>query len=156
MKFFTQQSVPPGAPSKFSHKVKRYKLDNLLNKLVEDGEEDIFELVQSSRDCALDKTLERFGFPPEDYLTRAMPFAVGAQTEEPGIVEQIDILEQTGKAYERAEHYRDKLGLPASLTVSEIWAKVNELANTLKGQIEKENIKGGDNVEKEIDGKAQS
>lgn len=156
MKFFTQQTVPSAVPSKFSHKVKRYKLDNLLNKLVEDGEEDIFELVQSSRDCALDKTLERFGFPPEDYLTRAMPSAVGAQTEEPGIVEQIDVLEQTGKAYERAEQYRDKLGLPASLSVSDIYARVSELAKTLKGQIEKENIKGGDKVEKENYGQAQS
>lgn len=154
MKFFTQQTAPASVPSRFNHKVKRYKLDNLLNKLVEDGEEDIFELVQSSRDCALDKTLERFGFPPEDYLTRAMPSAVGAQTEEPGIVEQIDVLEETGKAYERAEHYRDKLGLPASLSVSDIYAKVSELAKTLKGQIEKETVKGGDDIEKKTDGQA--
>lgn len=154
MKFYTQQTVPKSVPSKFSHKVKRYKLDNLLNKLVEDGEEDIFELVQSSRDCALDKTLERFGFPPEDYLTRAMPSAVGAQTDVPGIVEKIDVLEQTGKAYEKAEHYRDKLGLPVNMSVPEIYAKVNELAKTLKSQIDIETKKGGDKLEKENNGQA--
>ena len=156
MKFFTQNSVPRGKPQSFSSKVKKYKLDPLRNVLVDDGYEDTHELVMSSKDCELKTVLAKFGFYPESMLStgRIVP------RDDDG--EILDKLVDTGKTYEKAAEMREQLGLPNSMSVSEIFAAVSDLTKKAAEKLGVAPVpqsapvsdKGGeDHVEKETEGK---
>ena len=152
MKFFTQNSDSRSKAQKFSSKVKKYKLDPLRNVLVPDGYEDTHELVMSSKDCELKAVLNKFGFYPESMLStgRVVP------RDDDG--EVLDKLVDTGRTYEKADEMREQLGLPNSMSVSEIFAAVSELAKQASAKLGVNHVsdKGGDkDVEKETQRKEE-
>lgn len=153
MKFHTMQSPPQISGTTFDSKVQRYRLDVLNKKLVKDHLEDTSELVQSSADCALKRVLERFGVLPDDYLNGGR---VVIRDEDGNVV---DDMVELGKSFEKAETYRDKLGLDVDASLADIYQQVQKVADTLKAKtisnITDRVDKGGETVEKETQQKSE-
>ncbi|UPW41557.1 hypothetical protein [Peromfec virus RodF8_56] len=113
----------------FSHLKTEYALNERTGELEEKEEKlDLQKLINSSVETALDRMLNRF-----------MPEVVEDKDEL--YQSYSDDLMDYASMLERAEDYREEFGLPAGMSVSDIFARVGKEADTLKSQLE--NIKKG-------------
>lgn len=115
------------------YKFPKFKYNDKEKKLIRDGERDLNELIQSSKDCALDVIYNKFIgsgqgaiFPNKFEVKQSAYFDASN-------LESDDLLE-LGKLNSKADYYKEKFNLDSKLTVEEVFNKVTEirLTNELK------------------------
>lgn len=123
----------------FSNMVPDYILSDKTGELERSPvDKDIQAYIDSYIDTALERALRRFSVP-----NAVEDNAVADYTQ------SIDDLASLADAIEVAEDYRDKLHLPDSASISDIYAAVDKRAQELKVKIDSINKGGANNVETE-------
>ncbi|QRV61634.1 hypothetical protein [Gokushovirinae sp.] len=131
----------PVYQQKFDYLVTDYEWDGIRECLVEKPvKRDLFEEIQSNKDCALDVILDKFGgYPPVQ--DGRVPVQGIVDLDE---VERGNDLLIMARFIDTAEMYREKYNLPLSMSVSEIYeaientfAEVKEIVdNSLTDKVE--------------------
>lgn len=113
----------------FDYLVTDYEWDGVRECLVEKPvKRDLFEEIQSNKDCALDVILDKFGgYPPVQDGKVPIQGIVDLDETERGN----DLL-KFASLIDTAEMYRDKYNLPLSMSVSEIYAAIEKTAAEVK------------------------
>lgn len=113
----------------FDYLVTDYEWDGVRECLVEKPvKRDLFEEIQSNKDCALDVILDKFGgYPPVQDGKVPINGIVDLDDTERGN----DLLKMAS-LIDTAEMYREKYNLPLSMSVSEIYAAIQETAAEVK------------------------
>ncbi len=140
MKFKTYNSAVESESLKqeFKETIPDYVLNESTNELERLAvDKNVQAIIQSYIDTALDRALERF-LPGQD--VKEVDDIVERYNES-----QLDLAE-LGSAFDKAEEYRQQFGLGDDCSVSDIFAKLSEFSESLKGKIATYN-KGGDNNE---------
>lgn len=110
----------------FTNERVEYTLNKHTNELEEKPiKTDLAELIQSSVETAFERVLQRL-IPDTDEVP---------DTIESDYDQSIDDLNDLAVAIDVAEEYREKLGLPLEMSVSEIFGKVNEYSESLKQKL---------------------
>lgn len=126
-----------------------YKKDYVLNSATNELEElpnpvNIQAKIDSYLECALDRVLDRF-----------TPNVVeSSDMVREDFQNSVDDLASLGEAMEIAEEWRDRLELPASYSMAQIYAAVDERAQKLKKNLSdfgKKSEAKKDEVSKEIE-----
>lgn len=135
----------------FDYLVTDYEWDGVRECLVEKPvKRDLFEEIQSNKDCALDVILDKFGgYPPIQDGKVPIEGIVDLDETERGN----DLLKMAS-LIDTAEMYREKYNLPLSMSVSEIYAAIEETAAEVKEIVDKdlstEKVEEKKNEKKEI------
>lgn len=118
----------------FDYLVTDYDWDGVRECLVEKPvKRDLFEEIQSNKDCALDVILDKFGgYPPIQDGKVPIPGIVDLDETERGN----DLLKMAS-LIDTAEMYREKYNLPLSMSVSEIYAAIEKTAAEVKEVVDK-------------------
>lgn len=119
----------------FDYLVTDYEWDGVRECLVEKPvKRDLFEEIQSNKDCALDVILDKFGgYPPvQDGRVPVQGIVDLDETERGNDLLKIASLIDT------AEMYREKYNLPLSMSVSEIYAAIEKTAAEVKEIVDKD------------------
>lgn len=104
-----------------------YRLNPATNELEKTDEViDIQEIINSCRETCLQTVLERF-FPTE--TTENV-----VQETYSNMLDDLDYFREMSNV---AEEYKIKLGLPADLSIQQVFEKVQTKSNDLKSQLEK-------------------
>lgn len=113
----------------FDYLVTDYEWDGVRECLVEKPvKRDLFEEIQSNKDCALDIILDKFGgYPPVQDGKVPIEGIVDLDETERGN----DLLKMAS-LIDTAEMYREKYNLPLSMSVSEIYAAIEKTAVEVK------------------------
>lgn len=113
----------------FDYLVTDYEWDGVRECLVEKPvKRDLFEEIQSNKDCALDVILDKFGgYPPIQDGKVPIPGIVDLDETERGN----DLLKMAS-LIDTAEMYREKYNLPLSMSVSEIYDAIEKTAAEVK------------------------
>ena len=113
----------------FDYLVTDYEWDGVRECLVEKPvKRDLFEEIQSNKDCALDIILDKFGgYPPVQDGRVPVQGIVDLDECERGN----DLLKMAS-LIDTAEMYREKYNLPMSMSVSEIYDAIDNLAVEMK------------------------
>lgn len=113
----------------FDYLVTDYEWDGVRECLVEKlVKRDLFEEIQSNKDCALDVILDKFGgYPPVQDGKVPIEGIVDLDETERGN----DLLKMAS-LIDTAEMYREKYNLPLSMSVSEIYAAIEKTAAEVK------------------------
>lgn len=113
----------------FDYLVTDYEWDGVRECLVEKPvKRDLFEEIQSNKDCALDVILDKFGgYPPVQDGKVPIEGIVDLDETERGN----DLLKMAS-LIDTAEMYREKYNLPLSMSVSEIYDAIDKLAVEMK------------------------
>ena len=113
----------------FDYLVTDYEWDGVRECLVEKPvKRDLFEEIQSNKDCALDIILDKFGgYPPVQDGKVPIQGIVDLDETERGN----DLLKMAS-LIDTAEMYREKYNLPLSMSVSEIYAAIEKTAVEVK------------------------
>lgn len=113
----------------FDYLVTDYEWDGVRECLVEKPvKRDLFEEIQSNKDCALDIILDKFGgYPPVQDGKVPIQGIVDLDETERGN----DLLKMAS-LIDTAEMYREKYNLPLSMSVSEIYAAIEKTAAEVK------------------------
>lgn len=134
----------------FDYLVTDYEWDGVRECLVEKPvKRDLFEEIQSNKDCALDVIFDKFGgYPPiQDGRVPVQGIVDLDETERGNDLLKIASLIDT------AEMYREKYNLPLSMSVSEIYAAIEKTAAEVKEIVDKdlstENVEEKKNEKKE-------
>lgn len=119
----------------FDYLVTDYEWDGVRECLVEKPvKRDLFEEIQSNKDCALDVILDKFGgYPP--VLDGKVPIEGIVDLDE--TVRGNDLLKMAS-LIDTAEMYREKYNLPLSMSVSEIYAAIEKTAAEVKEIVDKD------------------
>lgn len=119
----------------FDYLVTDYEWDGVRECLVEKPvKRDLFEEIQSSKDCALDVILDKFGgYPPVQDGKVPIEGIVDLDETERGN----DLLKMAS-LIDTAEMYREKYNLPLSMSVSEIYAAIEKTAAEVKEIVDKD------------------
>lgn len=119
----------------FDYLVTDYEWDGVRECLVEKPvKRDLFEEIQSNKDCALDIILDKFGgYPPVQDGKVPIEGIVDFDETERGN----DLLKMAS-LIDTAEMYREKYNLPLSMSVSEIYAAIEKTAAEVKEIVDKE------------------
>lgn len=113
----------------FSPLVDDYMLNEETNELeVLPTKKDIQAYIQSFEKCALDNILDAF-----------LPGETAESDDVRDYTKTRFDLADVGEAFEKAEDYRERLGLGDDLSVAEVFKKMQEYANTLKSKIDESN-----------------
>lgn len=135
----------------FDYLVTDYEWDGVRECLVEKPvKRDLFEEIQSNKDCALDVILDKFGgYPPIQDGKVPIEGIVDLDETERGN----DLLKMAS-LIDTAEMYREKYNLPLSMSVSEIYAAIEKTAAEVKEIVDKdlstEKVEEKNNEKKEI------
>lgn len=124
---------------KFSNVAILYDVDRLKNELFDTGErEDLQAKIQSNSSCALRCVLERFGVFPDvsKFEFDSSNDSSLSDVDDAPIVS--DRLSELQDIHNRAEAFRDIYHLSANASLSDIYAKMNEVSNALKARLNKE------------------
>lgn len=118
----------------FDYLVTDYEWDGVRECLVEKPvKRDLFEEIQSNKDCALDVILDKFGgYPP--VLDGKVPIEGIVDLDE---VERGNDLLKMASLIDTAEMYREKYNLPLSMSVSEIYEAIEKTAVEVKEIVDK-------------------
>lgn len=122
---------------------KTYKLDNRTGRLLETGEEDIDQLVQSGYTSCLDYVVDRFlesGMTHDDIAGSA-----GMSDNQDFLLDALDL---SSEYVDMMEEARDLYGLSPDLTYSEVRLKLKELLDAEQNKLDlpiKEVIEDGKN-----------
>lgn len=118
----------------FDYLVTDYEWDGVRECLVEKPvKRDLFEEIQSNKDCALDIILDKFGgYPPIQDGKVPIEGIVDLDETERGN----DLLKMAS-LIDTAEMYREKYNLPLSMSVSEIYAAIEKTAAEVKEIVDK-------------------
>lgn len=113
----------------FDYLVPDFEWDGIHECLVEKPvKRDLFEEIQSNKDCALDVILDKFGgYPPIQDGKVPIEGIVDLDETERGN----DLLKMAS-LIDTAEMYREKYNLPLSMSVSEIYAAIEKTAVEIK------------------------
>lgn len=113
----------------FDYLVTDYEWDGIRECLVEKPvKRDLFEEIQSNKDCALDVILDKFGgFPPVQDGRVPVQGIVDLDECERGN----DLLKMAS-LIDTAEMYREKYNLPLSMSVTEVYDAIDKLAVEMK------------------------
>lgn len=113
----------------FDYLVTDYEWDGIRECLVEKPvKRDLFEEIQSNKDCALDVILDKFGgYPPVQ--DGKIPITGIVDLDE---CERGNDLLKMASLIDTAEMYREKYNLPLSMSVSEIYDAIDKLAVEMK------------------------
>lgn len=113
----------------FDYLVTDYEWDGVRECLVEKSvKRDLFEEIQSNKDCALDVILDKFGgYPPVQDGCVPVQGIVDLDETERGN----DLLKMAS-LIDTAEMYREKYNLPLSMSVSEIYDAIAKTAVEVK------------------------
>lgn len=119
----------------FDYLVTDYEWDGVRECLVEKSvKRDLFEEIQSNKDCALDVILDKFGgYPPVQDGKVPIQGIVDFDETERGN----DLLKMAS-LIDTAEMYREKYNLPLSMSVSEIYAAIEKTAVEVKEFVDKD------------------
>ncbi|QRV61612.1 hypothetical protein [Gokushovirinae sp.] len=119
----------------FDYLVTDYEWDGIRECLVEKPvKRDLFEEIQSNKDCALDVILDKFGgYPPVQDGRVPVQGIVDLDESERGN----DLLKMAS-LIDTAEMYREKYNLPLSMSVSEIYAAIERTAAEVKEIVDKD------------------
>ena len=119
----------------FDYLVTDYEWDGVRECLVEKPvKRDLFEEIQSNKDCALDIILDKFGgYPPVQDGRVPVQGIVDLDVTERGN----DLL-KIASLIDTAEMYREKYNLPLSMSVSEIYAAIEKTAAEVKEIVDKD------------------
>ena len=119
----------------FDYLVTDYEWDGVRECLVEKPvKRDLFEEIQSNKDCALDIILDKFGgYPPVQDGKVPIEGIVDLDVTERGN----DLLKMAS-LIDTAEMYREKYNLPLSMSVSEIYAAIEKTAAEVKEIVDKD------------------
>ena len=119
----------------FDYLVTDYEWDGVRECLVEKPvKRDLFEEIQSNKDCALDVILDKFGgYPPVQDGKVPIQGIVDLDETERGN----DLLKMAS-LIDTAEMYREKYNLPLSMSVSEIYAAIEKTAAEVKEIVDKD------------------
>lgn len=134
----------------FDYLVTDYEWDGVRECLVEKPvKRDLFEEIQSNKDCALDVILDKFGgYPPVQDGKVPIEGIVDLDETERGN----DLLKMAS-LIDTAEMYREKYNLPLSMSVSEIYSAIERTAVEVKEIVDKdlstENVEEKKNEKKE-------
>lgn len=140
MKFKTYNlSVETPTPKQeFSETIPDYVLNESTNELERLAvDKNVQAIIQSYIDTALDRALERF-LPNQE--VKEVDDIVERYNES-----QLDLAE-LGSAFDKAEEYRQQFGLGDDCSVSDIFAKLSEFSENLKGKIATYNKGGSENA----------
>lgn len=89
-----------------------YKLDSSKDILVKTGDINVYELIQSNADCALDKILDKFLM--RDNIDNHV---IQLVDDKPYECANINVdLSDLGSAYEKMDSLRDRYNIPANYT----------------------------------------
>ena len=118
----------------FDYLVTDYEWDGVRECLVEKPDKrDLFEEIQSNKDCALDVILDKFGgYPPVQ--DGKVPIEGIVDLDE---VERGNDLLKMASLIDTAEMYREKYNLPLSMSVSEIYEAIEKTAVEVKEIVDK-------------------
>lgn len=118
----------------FDYLVTDYEWDGVRECLVEKPDKrDLFEEIQSNKDCALDVILDKFGgYPPVQ--DGKVPIEGIVDLDE---CERGNDLLKMASLIDTAEMYREKYNLPLSMSVSEIYAAIEKTAVEMKEIVDK-------------------
>lgn len=113
----------------FDYLVTDYEWDGVRECLVEKSvKRDLFEEIQSNKECALDVILDKFGgYPPIQDGKVPIEGIVDLDETERGN----DLL-KVASLIDTAEMYREKYNLPMSMSVSEIYEAIERTAVEVK------------------------
>ena len=113
----------------FDYLVSDYEWDGVRECLVEKPvKRDLFEEIQSNKDCALDIILDKFGgYPPVQ--DGKVPIHGIVDLDE---TERRNDLLKMASLIDTAEMYREKYNLPLSMSVSEIYDAIDKLSVEMK------------------------
>ncbi len=119
----------------FDYLVTDYEWDGVRECLVEKPvKRDLFEEIQSNKDCALDVILDKFGgYPPIQDGKVPIQGLVDLDETERGN----DLLKMAS-LIDTAEMYREKYNLPLSMSVSEIYEAIEKTAVEVKEIVDKD------------------
>ena len=119
----------PVYQQKFDYLVTDYEWDGVRECLVEKPvKRDLFEEIQSNKDCALDIILDKFGgYPPVQ--DGKVPISGIVDLDE---TERGNDLLKMASLIDTAEMYREKYNLPLSMSVSEIYDAIEKTAVEVK------------------------
>lgn len=119
----------------FDYLVTDYEWDGVRECLVEKlVKRDLFEEIQSNKDCALDVILDKFGgYPPIQDGKVPIEGIVDLDETERGN----DLLKMAS-LIDTAEMYREKYNLPLSMSVSEIYDAIEKTAVEVKEIVDKD------------------
>lgn len=119
----------------FDYLVTDYEWDGVRECLVEKPvKRDLFEEIQSNKDCALDFILDKFGgFPPVQ--DGRVPVQGIVDLDE---IERGNDLLKMASLIDTAELYREKYNLPLSMSVSEIYEAIERTAVEVKEIVDKD------------------
>lgn len=118
----------------FDYLVTDYEWDGVRECLVEKPDKrDLFEEIQSNKECALDVILDKFGgyLPVQDGKVPIEGIVDLDETERGNVLLKIASLIDT------AEMYREKYNLPLSMSVSEIYDAIEKSAVEVKEIVDK-------------------
>lgn len=128
------QSLPTVSP--------RYSLNEETGNVEECGVIDDFALIQSSKDTAFKKVLERLGYFDNADLSLYDPKNVEIVDDLPVSGDFGDLpVESYGEFLERVQDYAEKKGLPATYSVSQILEDMRISAEMLKEKIKEKEAK---------------
>lgn len=118
----------------FDYLVTDYEWDGVRECLVEkSAKRDLFEEIQSNKECALDVILDKFGgYPPIQDGKVPIEGIVDLDETERGN----DLLKMAS-LIDTAEMYREKYNLPLSMSVSEIYEAIEKTAVEVKEIVDK-------------------
>ena len=135
----------------FDYLVTDYEWDGVRECLVEKSvKRDLFEEIQSNKECALDVILDKFGgYPPVQDGKVPVEGIVDLDETERGN----DLLKMAS-LIDTAEMYREKYNLPLSMSVSEIYEAIERTAVEVKEIVDKD--LSTDKVEEKKDEKKEN
>ena len=118
----------------FDYLVSDYEWDGVRECLVEKPDKrDLFEEIQSNKECALDVILDKFGgYPPIQDGKVPIEGIVDLDETERGN----DLLKMAS-LIDTAEMYREKYNFPLSMSVSEIYEAIEKTAVEVKEIVDK-------------------
>lgn len=131
MKFKTQNSKSSYVGQTFEETKPIYRLDKASNELVKTGDMvDIQEMVNSYLDSTMSKVLDRL-LPNEDIVD-------SDYVAYSGMVDDLDIMQSLSS---KAEDYKKKFNLDASLSIAEVFNVVREKSSLLKNKLDNVTLK---------------
>lgn len=134
IKFKTSLTEQAPKAQEFTSEVKDYVLNPVTNELEElEIPKNVQEYIQSFVNVALDRALERF-MPKDVQESDVVCDYAQASTDLSVLAESLEV----------AEAYREKLGLPDTYSIAQIYEAVDVEAKRLKGEIDKIHKKESD------------
>lgn len=118
---------------KFDYIRPEYKLDCSKDILVKTGDINVYELIQSNADCALDKVLDKFLM--RDNIDNHV---VQLVDDKPYECANINLdLSDLGSAYEKMDSLREKYNVPANYTS---FGDIANYLQSIKNEVDKRAI----------------